>query len=370
MGVKVREKRGKLYLDIYMGGKRTWEALHLTLTTDKNQNKEITRMAEKCRSKKETQLLAGSWDIQDPIAGRKSLITYLGELAKARINNDYITGCIRYLKEYNNGGTIQLSQITPQWIDEFQRFLLNAAKSNGEKLSPTTAYDYSKAIRMALRKAVNDNILIKNPAAGVKGLPEPETDLIFLNIDEVQKLANTDLGGELGAEIKKAFIFACYTGLRISDIKSLKWGDIERDPIQIIKRQKKTRRAVYVPLKDTAWKIIDDSADHNPEDKVFNLLANTRSQTNQYLLKWAEKAGIKKPVGWHTARRTFATLGLEHGADIYTVAKLLGHTRLKQVAKYAQATDKLRRNAVAALPEIKLQAVVTGQLGNDFNSPQ
>jgi hypothetical protein len=54
-----------------------------------------------------------------------------------------------------------------------------------------TAYDYSKAIRMALRKAVNDNILIKNPAAGVKGLQEPETDHIFLNIDEVQKLADT-----------------------------------------------------------------------------------------------------------------------------------------------------------------------------------
>jgi integrase len=354
MGVKVREKRGKLYLDIYMGGKRTWEALHLTLTNDKNQNREIMHMAEICRSRKETQLLAGSWDIQDPIAGRKKLVTYLEECAKDRANNDYITGCIRYLKKYSNGSAIQMSQITPQWVDSFQQYLLNVTKSNGEKLSPTTAYNYSKAIRMALRKAVNDNILIKNPAASVKGLPEPETDLIFLNIDEVQKLANTEIKGELGAEIKKAFIFVCYTGLRISDIKSLKWGDVERDPIQIIKRQKKTRRAVYVPLKDTAWNIIDDSIDHNPEDKVFNLLANTRSQTNQYLLKWAEKAGIKKPVGWHTARRTFATLGLEHGADIYTVANLLGHKKLKQVAKYAQVTDKLRRSAVAALPEIKL----------------
>jgi integrase len=312
------------------------------------------RMAEICRSKKETQLLAGSWDIQDPIAGRKRLVTYLEECAKARVNNDYITGCIRYLKEYNNGGTIQLAQITPQWIDGFQDFLLNVKKSNGENLSPTTAYDYSKAIRMALRKAVSDNILLKNPAAGVKGLPEPETDLIFLNIEEIRKLANTEIKGELGAEIKKAFIFACYTGLRISDIKALRWGDIERDPIQIIKRQKKTKRIVYVPLKNTAWNIIDDSINHNPEDKIFSLLADTNSQTNQYLLKWADKAGIKKPVGWHTARRTFATMALENGADIYTVANLLGHKKLRQVAKYAQATDKLRREAVAALPEIKL----------------
>jgi integrase len=133
----------------------------------------------------------------------------------------------------------------------------------------------------------------------------------------------------------------------------LKWGDIELSPLQIIKRQKKTRRAVYVPLKETAWGIINDGGEHNPDDKVFLLLANTKSQTNQYLIRWAEKAGIKKPVGWHTARRTFATWELELGADIYTVANLLGHKNIKQAAKYAQATDKLRRSAVNALPEIQ-----------------
>jgi integrase len=349
MGVKIREKSGRLYLDIYTGGKRTWESLGLALTTDKNQNKEIMRMAEICRSKRETQLLAAAWDIQDPVAGRKKLVTYLEECAESRVNKDYITGCIRYLKKYGGGSAVQLSQITPQWIDGFQRFLLN-----GTELSPTTAYDYSKAIRMALRKAVRENILVKNPAESVKGLSEPETDLIFLNIDEVQKLADTGLSGKLGGEIKNAFIFACYTGLRISDLKSLKWGDIERKPIQIIKRQKKTRSAVYIPLSDVAWGIIDDGPEHNPEDKVFDLLANTKSQTNRYLLKWAENAGIKKRVGWHTARRTFATWELEHGADIYTVANLLGHKKLKQAAKYAKATDKLRREAIDALPKIDM----------------
>jgi integrase len=278
-------------------------------------------------------------------------------LAKARVNNDYIVGCIRYLKDYSNGSTIQLSQITPQWVDGFQKYLLNVKKKKGEKdikLSPTTAYDYSKAIRMALRKAVHDNILIKNPAESIKGLPEPETDLIFLNVEEVQKLADTELGGDLGAEVRRAFIFVCYTGLRISDIKSLKWGDIERNPLQIIKRQKKTQRTAYIPLKDTAWKLINDGNEHNPEDKVFPYLSRGKAQTNSYLIKWAKNAGVNKPVGWHTARRTFATWELENGADIYTVAKLLGHKNIKQVAKYAQATDKLRRNAVAALPEIKL----------------
>jgi site-specific recombinase XerD len=72
------------------------------------------------------------------------------------------------------------------------------------------------------------------------------------------------------------------------------------------------------------------------------------------LIKWAEIAGVKKRVGWHTARRTVATGELERGADIYTAANLLGRKNIKQAAKCAQATDKLRRSAVDALPEIKL----------------
>jgi site-specific recombinase XerD len=47
-------------------------------------------------------------------------------------------------------------------------------------------------------------------------------------------------------------------------------------------------------------------------------------------------------------------MALENGADIYTVAKLLGHINLSNVAKYAKVTDKLRLEAVNALPEIGL----------------
>jgi site-specific recombinase XerD len=47
-------------------------------------------------------------------------------------------------------------------------------------------------------------------------------------------------------------------------------------------------------------------------------------------------------------------MALENGVDIYTVSKLLGHTNINQMAKYAKVTDKLRREAIAALPELIL----------------
>jgi hypothetical protein len=66
MSVKVRKKRGRLYLDIYQNGKRIWESLNLALAKDKAQNREIYRLAELCRSKRETRLLAVARNISAP----------------------------------------------------------------------------------------------------------------------------------------------------------------------------------------------------------------------------------------------------------------------------------------------------------------
>ena len=68
MGVKVRINKGKFYLDVYYSGKRHWESLGLTVSTDKQQNKEIIRLAEVCRSKREAQIASGEWGLIDPVS--------------------------------------------------------------------------------------------------------------------------------------------------------------------------------------------------------------------------------------------------------------------------------------------------------------
>jgi site-specific recombinase XerD len=61
---------------------------------------------------------------------------------------------------------------------------------------------------------------------------------------------------------------------------------------------------------------------------------------------------VSKNLTWHIARKTFATQALENRADIYTVSKLLGHKSIKQAATYASVTDRLKRAAVARLPDL------------------
>jgi integrase len=168
-------------------------------------------------------------------------------------------------------------------------------------------------LRSALSKAAAKNIISHNPAAGVAGIPAVDTDMVFLNIDEIQKLADTRLDDPYGAEVRRAFLFACYTGLRVSDLETVKWGRIETNPVQLIKSQEKTKSLVYIPLGPSAQKLILDGKEHKADEYVFKLREHNREAGYARLKEWAEKAKIAKRIGWHTARRTFATLALKRG---------------------------------------------------------
>jgi site-specific recombinase XerD len=112
---------------------------------------------------------------------------------------------------------------------------------------------------------------------------------------------------------------------------------------------------VVVPLHDSAWAIINDGSIHNYDEAVFSLLAGTKTDTNKYLIRWTEKAGIQKHITWHAARRTCPSLLHEMGADIYTIQKICGHAKIETTAIYTRVSDRSLREAVNALPSIEVE---------------
>ena len=98
----------------------------------------------------------------------------------------------------------------------------------------------------------------------------------------------------------------------------------------------KTSNPVYIPLSSQAVKWLPEHKGCTPEDPVFKGLPNG-SNLCVNLRNWAEKAGVKKNVTFHTARHTCAVMLLTLGADIYTVSKILGHRSVRATQVYASA---------------------------------
>jgi site-specific recombinase XerD len=71
-----------------------------------------------------------------------------------------------------------------------------------------------------------------------------------------------------------------------------------------------------------------------------------------YLNDWIKAAGITKNITFHSSRHTYATMMLTLGVDVYTVSKLLGHTRVETTQIYAKIVNKKKDDAVGLIDQM------------------
>ena len=88
---------------------------------------------------------------------------------------------------------------------------------------------------------------------------------------------------------------------------------------------------------------------------IFSTWQNTEMQliSNGLRLIFTCSLSLALPCIFHLARHSFAVNILNNGANIKTVASLLGHSGLKHTEKYTRAVDKLKEEAINSLPELK-----------------
>ena len=106
---------------------------------------------------------------------------------------------------------------------------------------------------------------------------------------------------------------------------------------------------VVIPLNDGLLNLIGTPREgQTKNDKIFSL--PSYEMCLKSLKRWVKSAGIDKHISWHCARHSFAVNILNNGANIKTVASLLGHSGLKHTEKYTRAVDKLKEDAINSLP--------------------
>lgn len=338
-----------LYLDIYYNGVRKYEFLKLylvkeTTKQDREKNKTTLALANSIKAKRIIELQSGALDVTLKKTDVVRFTDYYDSVQKivpSRINSVWRT-IKNLILEYSRNDEILLKSINHDFVSGFIQYLTE------KKLKEGTKHTYLATFKCFLNQAVRDGYLNGNVLNNIRQFKESEAKRTYLTEDELRMLVQTKCRIE---EVKNAFLFSCLTGLRISDVRNLKWGDVaeENGYTRITFKQKKTHWQEYLDINKQAVLLMGERK--KDEDYVFDLPYHS-NKINYNLKLWAKKAGVSKHVTFHVARHTFATIMLSKGVDLYTVSKLVGHRDISTTQIYAKVMDKDKRNAVDKLPDI------------------
>lgn len=382
--VKIRFKElsngnQSIYLDYYTGdiirkdknvwGKRKYEFLKLYLIPEKNRedkikNEETLRLAKAIQSRRIVELQNKAHGFLNHNNSRINVVTQLLELreeAERRGSNNYaktIGNVIRELKLFR-GDYIPYNDIDKDFLSDYVDFLKNAKKSSkfglvksGGQLNNNSVVAYYSVLRTVINRAYKEGIISINPTLEFKladKVREEQSRREYLTLEELETLARTECKYEI---MKQAFLFSCLCGLRVSDIRKLTWGDLQKvgDKVRIEIKMQKTKEPLYLPISDSALKWLPNKGNAKDDDSIYKLPHEATINAN--LQKWAREAHVKKHVSFHVARHTHATMMLTLGVDLYTVSKLLGHTNIATTQIYAKIVDKKKEEAVDLIPDL------------------
>ena len=201
-------------------------------------------------------------------------------------------------------------------------------------------FNRHKNLRSILNLAIMNKHIRDNPYAHFKIKPA-KGNREFLTCDEVKKLKVFCLPDEHKnlQGVFDMFLFACYTGLRYSDIQNLKWKNVRLDEGRIEIEMVKTTSSLKQMLVSDATDILRKLRQiRNPEHFVFKRITN--QAMNRSLKVIMKEAKVNKTITFHCARHTFATILIEAGESIYNVKGLLGHQNVENTQIYANLQQK------------------------------
>lgn len=325
---------------------------------------ESKRQAEE-RSKKETQK-------RKNIPFDKLAVKYI-EWAKGE-KKSFRDDESRYLNHIKSTlGNVPIKDISMIHLEKLKRSLQTKKGRYGKKLSDATIKHCLVLVRQMFNRAIswkmhqgtnpvtvtareNKNFLKTADNKRVRFLNYEEADIL---LDELKSRSQ---------QLHDICYLALYTGMRMGEIFSLNWNDVnlEHNTISIKDPKSVTGRNAYITP---------------PLSSLFQCMKNNTSVSKGILFKdrngkkireisnvferVTEKLGLNKNVTdqrdkvvAHTLRHTFASWLAMQGSPIITIQKLMGHSNLEMTLRYAHLSPSHERTAVENLARDKHKKVV------------
>lgn len=225
-------------------------------------------------------------------------------------------------------------------------------------------------LNWATRKGYNKNLAFRDFRPELKGTHTYKR-IVFLTWEELMHLYHLPIKKKYLERVRDVFCFCCFTGIRYSDVKNLKWSNVKSDTIEIITI--KTEDPLIIDLNDYSRAILEKYKNVNlPDDKCFPVISNQRM--NLYLKELGQLAGFNEPeivvyykgserieetykkwelIGTHTGRKTFITNALFLNIPAEVIMSWTGHKDHKMMENYYKIIAPHRQREMRKFSENK-----------------
>lgn len=201
-------------------------------------------------------------------------------------------------------------------------------KDVAEKVGIPTANKMVMILRSAFRAAIADELLVRNPATGVKAIVRRTPEREFLTAQELDAVLPF-----LPGDYQNAAKFLAFTGQRAGDGLTATHDRVDRINRQIFVPNAKSRTSSghWIPLAEGVADMVLHRA-KTPGLLFMNSKGNVidLSYFNKLLKAACKKAGVDKVISAHSLRHTFASWALSSGCSITAVSQMLGHANVTQ----------------------------------------
>jgi integrase/recombinase XerD len=241
---------------------------------------------------------------------------------------------LKAIEDYCGGNDVDIYRIDAQWLERYANHLRGDMCEN-------TVWVRIKDVKSYLNYAHKNRIDVNQDYKNFGVTPE-ETEPTWLDENEINLLLRLYYRCEISVTDRRnllAFLFGCFTGLRVSDLKRWNKDWIEEDEIVFVpQKQRWTKRSpkpIRIPIIPIAREFINDLQGESleiPSDQVYN----------REIKAFSELAGIKKNFTTHVSRHTFATWLAMEDVPVLVISKLLGHKTTKQTMVYIHIAESYK----------------------------
>ena len=259
-------------------------------------------------------------------------------------------------------GRLRLDQITTRHVEAFK------ARRKRDGVGPKTINEEVAILGKILGYAEEIGEL-RQPPPKLRRLKVPRPKFDFLDFAEADRLV---AAARHAPDPWCAMIpTALWTGLRLGELRALRWEDLELDGARLHVRHAADDENELHPPKSGQPRVVD-----LPRKAVAVLRAHAHGrgafvfcrEDGSMLQRWeceskskhatgegplakvSRAAGLRR-VGWHMLRHTYASHLMMCGATVLEVRDLLGHASLEITMRYAHLSPAARREAVSRLDE-------------------